>query len=130
VVWEWGQSFRVQYSQLSLLRSFIPRSVPWLACSATLDPYTLHKVKESCGFEATVEVQHTSVDRPDIFLCCKQLMFTATGFKDLDFLIQPAREAINEAVTVAYHEEARVALGQKDSSRASQIISIRVNNPA
>jgi superfamily II DNA helicase RecQ len=75
VVSEWGQSFRVQYSQLSLLRSFIPRSVPWLACSATLDLCTLHKVKVSCGFEATVEVQRTSVDRPDIFLSIKQLMF-------------------------------------------------------
>ena len=49
VVWEWGQSFRVQYSQLSLLRSFIPRGVPWLACSATLDPRTVYRVKELCG---------------------------------------------------------------------------------
>jgi superfamily II DNA helicase RecQ len=120
----------VQYSQLSLLRSFIPQSVPWLACSATLDPCTLLRVKESCGFEATVEVQRSSVDRPDIFLSSKQLMFTAGGFKDLDFLIQPAREAINKAITAAYHKEARVALGQKDSSRASQIIALGVNDPA
>lgn len=130
VVWEWGQSFRVQYSQLSLLRSFIPRGVPWLACSATLDPRTLHRVKELCGFEAAVEVQRTSVDRPDIFLSSKQLMFPASGFKDLDFLIQPAQEVINEAVTAVYHDEARVALGQKDRSRASQIIALGVNDAA
>jgi superfamily II DNA helicase RecQ len=120
----------VQYSQLSLLRSFIPWSVPWLACSATLDPCTLHKVKVSCGFEATVEVQRTSVDRPDIFLSSKQLMFPVSRFKDLDFLIQPAQEAINEAVTAAYHEEARVSLGQNDRLRTSQIIALGVNDPA
>jgi hypothetical protein len=84
----------------------------------------------SCGFEATVEVQRTSVDRPDIFLSSKQLVFPVSRFKDLDFLIQPAQEAINEAVTAAYHEEARVSLGQNDRLRTSQIIALGVNDPA
>lgn len=58
------------------------------------------------------------------------LMFPVSRFKDLDFLIQPAQEAINEAVTAAYHEEARVSLGQNDRLRTSQIIALGVNDPA
>src|SRR3954449_1003515 len=38
VVSEWGQHWRNSYSRLTMLRDIIDRPVPWLGCSATLDP--------------------------------------------------------------------------------------------
>ena len=50
VVSEWGQHWRKSYSQVGLLRDLIDKSVPWLSCSATLDPVMLAEVIDLCRF--------------------------------------------------------------------------------
>ncbi|KAF5130567.1 Werner syndrome ATP-dependent helicase [Metarhizium anisopliae] len=126
VVWEWGESFRTHYSQLVVLRSFIPRVVPWLACSATLDPQTLAKVQELCGFDSSVFIQRNSIDRPDIFIDVKRIMHLLTTFRDLEFLIEPARKAIRDAATQYCESQARAAIAFGDIHSARQLISLGV----
>lgn len=99
VVSEWGESFRTHYTRLVVLRSFIPREVPWLACSATLDPQTLSKVQKLCGFDSSVFIQRNSIDRPDIFIVVKRIIHPVSTFRDLEFLIEPARNTIRDAAT-------------------------------
>lgn len=126
VVWEWGESFRTHYSQLVVLRSFIRRTVPWLACSATLDPQTLLKVQELCGFDSSVFIQRNSVDRPDIFIAVKQIIHPVSTFRDLEFLIEPVRMAIKDAATRHCESQARAAIAHGDLRSATQLISLGV----
>ncbi|KAJ3453928.1 hypothetical protein MRS44_013124 [Fusarium solani] len=129
VVWEWGASFRMHYSQLVVLRSFIRGTVPWLACSATLDPQTLAKVKELCGFDSKVFIQRNSVDRPDIFIDVKRMAHPLTTFRDLEFLIQPVRKAIKDAVAQDCENQARAAIAVGDMHSATQLISLAAREP-
>ena len=124
LVWEWGELFRPHYSQLVVLRSFIRRTVPWLACSATLDPQTLSKVKELCGFDSSVFIQRNSIDRPDIFIAMKRIIHPVTTFRDLEFLIQPVRKAIKDAVTQDCENQARAAIEIGDIQSATRLISL------
>ena len=129
VVWEWGESFRKHYSQLVVLRSLVPSTVPWLACSATLDPQTLAKVRELCGFEASVCNQCNSVDRPDISISVKQIQHPLATFKDLEFLINPVEQAVKDAVIEYSSSQARVALALDDLQGVSQLISLGTREP-
>ena len=126
VVSEWGESFRPHYSRLVVLRSFIPRKVPWLACSATLDPQTLSKVQELCGFDSSVLIQRNSIDRPDIFIAVKRIIHPVSTFRDLEFLIEPARDAIRDAATQYCENQAREAIALGDLHGATQLISLGV----
>ena len=42
---QWGDKFRKLYAELQTLRSYVPRSVPFLAASATLPPAVLSDIK-------------------------------------------------------------------------------------
>ncbi|KAL6408078.1 DNA helicase, ATP-dependent, RecQ type [Ilyonectria robusta] len=130
VVWEWGESFRKHYSQLVVLRSLISSTVPWLACSATLDPQTLAKVRDLCGFEASVHIQRSSVDRPDIFISLKQIEHPPATFKDLEFLIKPVEQAVKDAVVEYSSNLARTALGLGDLQGAARLISLGIREPS
>lgn len=130
VVWEWGGSFRKHYSQLVVLRSLIPGTVPWLACSATLDPQTLAKVRELCGFDANVYIQRSSVDRPDIFISLKQIEHPPATFKDLEFLIKPVEQAVKDAVVEYSSNQARAALALGDIQGAARLISLGIREPS
>ena len=66
VISEWGQHWRKSYSQVGLLRDLIDKSVPWLSCSATLDPVMLAEAIDLCGFDPDVRIQRSSIDRPNI----------------------------------------------------------------
>jgi superfamily II DNA helicase RecQ len=79
VVSEWGKTFRRHYSQLELLRRFIGKDVPWLGCSATLDPVMLEEVQKFCGFDSRVRVQRVSVDRPDIFISLRPIQHSVNS---------------------------------------------------
>jgi len=92
------------------LRSFIPTSVPWLACSVTLDPCTLAKVIEFSGFGPKVYIQRSSVNRPDVFISLKQMAHSATSFEDLIFLIHPAGQALKKAVIEASPSQVRATI--------------------
>jgi superfamily II DNA helicase RecQ len=97
VVSEWGRHWRNSYSQLSLLRDQIGKSVPWLGCSATLDPVTLAEVRDLSGFDPSVRIQRTSVDRPDITFEIRTITHPINGYRDLEFLIEPVRMAADQS---------------------------------
>jgi superfamily II DNA helicase RecQ len=98
VVSEWVQHWRNSYSQLALLRDQIGKSVPWLGCSATLDPVTLAEVRDLSGFDPSVRIQYTSIDRPDITLTIRLIQHPINSCRDLEFLIKPFKVAVEEVV--------------------------------
>jgi superfamily II DNA helicase RecQ len=98
VVSQWGQHWRKPYSRLSLLRDIIGKSVPWLGCSATLDPVTLLEVRDLCGFSPSVRIQRVSTDRPDITFAIQPIQYTMHSFRDLEFLVEPVYAAVKQVV--------------------------------
>ena len=123
VVSEWGQHWRGSYSQLALLRDLIDRPVPWLGCSATLDPVMLSEVRELCGFNPLVRVQRTSINRPDIALEIRFTQHAVDSFRDLDFLIEPVKAAVERSAEEYCNNLARQALKGGDLAKARAIIS-------
>lgn len=68
LVSQWGGEFRKEYARVGQLRSLFGGSVPWFACSATLDAATLENVKKGVSFEDDVTVMRTSIDRPELVI--------------------------------------------------------------
>ena len=66
VISEWGQHWRKLYSQVGLLRDLIDKSVPWLSCSATLNPVILAEVIDLCRFNPDFHIQYSLIDQPNI----------------------------------------------------------------
>ena len=94
IVSEWGQHWRNSYSQLALLRGLIDRTVPWLGCSATIDPVMLEEIRALCDFDPTVRIQRISIDRPDIKFTIQPIQHPMTTFHDLEFLVEPAKATV------------------------------------
>jgi superfamily II DNA helicase RecQ len=68
LVSQWGRNFRTDYARLSQLRSLLGRSLPWFACSATLDDTTLKSLIERASFPKDVDIMRTSIDRPELLI--------------------------------------------------------------
>jgi superfamily II DNA helicase RecQ len=66
LVSQWGEEFRKEYARVGQLRGLFGDSVPWFACSATLDAATLEKVKKGVSFDEDVTIMRTSIDRPEL----------------------------------------------------------------
>ena len=98
MVSKWGQHWRNSYSWLALLQDQIGKHVPWLGCSATLDPVTLAEVWDLSGFDPSVCIQHTSIDRPDIMFAIQLIQHSMSSYHDLDFLIKLVQVAVDQVV--------------------------------
>ncbi len=109
IVSEWGLRWRSSYGGLALLRSLVSRSVPWLGCSATLDPVTLAEVRDLCGFHPSIHIQRISIDRPDITFEIQAIQHPLHSFRDLRFLVEPAKPAIEQAIKERWEGMAREA---------------------
>ena len=96
VVSEWGQHWRGSYSRLALLRDLIGRSVPWLGCSATLDPVTLVEIQGLCGFDPCARIQRASIDRPDITFAIQRIQHAMHSFRDLEFLVEAIHAEVGQ----------------------------------
>jgi superfamily II DNA helicase RecQ len=132
VVSEWGQRWRSSYSRLALLRDLIGRSVPWLGCSATLDPVTLVEVRDLCGFDPSVRIQRTSIDRPDITFAIQPIQHPMNRLRDLEFLVEPVHAAVKQVVGKRRENMARDAFkhGGKDAAQAVLISTRRQRKEA
>ncbi|EMD32167.1 hypothetical protein CERSUDRAFT_21294, partial [Gelatoporia subvermispora B] len=84
---EWS-SFREKYKHLGSLRYLIPHSVPFYVASATLPSPVLADVSDMLHLRSTrTDFILRSNDRPDIALSVRKMRFSASSYKDLDFLI-------------------------------------------
>ena len=91
LVQQWGQSFRKEYAKLGALRFLTPDHCAWFGCSATLDPQTLSEVSKHTGFDSTVRVIRTDIDRPEIELYAVQIPDRTLGsFNALFHIVDPA----------------------------------------
>jgi superfamily II DNA helicase RecQ len=92
LVVDWGQSFRKSYR---LLRHFRNRlgCKPWFSCTATLDPCSFNELCKYTGFQRTVHITRTSIDRPEIELVRKRIPPNQKSkFAYLFFMIKNATE--------------------------------------
>jgi superfamily II DNA helicase RecQ len=122
VVSEWGQHWRNTYSRLAMLRDQIDKPVPWLGCSATLDPVTLAAVRDLSGFDPSVRIQRTSIDRPDIKYIIRPIQHSINSYRDLEFLIELVKAAVEQVVTERRENMAREALRHGDKTAAQTVL--------
>jgi superfamily II DNA helicase RecQ len=88
LVSQWGDGFRKDYAKLVALRGLIPRKVPFIACSVTLDQMTLKDVIQKAGFKKDVDIFRTSVDWPEITYIIQHLEpKTVSTFAGLHFTL-------------------------------------------
>ncbi|KAG1762510.1 P-loop containing nucleoside triphosphate hydrolase protein [Suillus placidus] len=83
----WGD-FRPEYKELERLRYILPCYVPFMLASATLTEDNLTHVKRLLHMRSDklLTIQ-TSVDRANIKLCVRKIMYSLTSYQDLSFLI-------------------------------------------
>jgi len=129
VVSEWGQHWRNSYSRLTMLRDIIDRPVPWLGCSATLDPVTLAEVQDLCGFDPSVHIQRSSIDRTDIKFNIRSFQHPMNSFRDLEFLVEPVRAAVKQVVAERRENMAREAFKHGGGNlAAAQVVFASTRN--
>lgn len=95
LVSEW-EDFRSDYALIYELRRMLPSQVRWFGCTATMDGRTEERVKRFGGFDDTLEVIRTSVDRPEISICIVPIPSGKLGnFDTLYFLLAKASTSIS-----------------------------------
>ena len=95
----WGDQFRMAYSKLKDLRSYVGSDTPFLAVSATL-------TKETCVQVATalqMDRAHTFYlnlgnDKPNLKYEVRPMKHPATEFKDLDFIVEKENRHIDGTI--------------------------------
>ena len=97
--------------------------MPWLSCSATLDPVMLAEVIDLCRFNPDVRIQRSPVDRPDITFKIRSIQHPTSSFRDLEFIIEPVKVAVEQAAKEKSDNMARDALKRGDLATARTIIA-------
>ncbi|KAH6893859.1 P-loop containing nucleoside triphosphate hydrolase protein [Coprinopsis sp. MPI-PUGE-AT-0042] len=89
---QWG-SFRKEYKTVVQLRHLIPHSIPFYIASATLPTDVRSDIKSILQLrpEDTAYISRSN-DRPDISLKVRSLSYPASSYKDLDFLLDLAKD--------------------------------------
>ncbi|PCH39772.1 nucleoside triphosphate hydrolase protein [Wolfiporia cocos MD-104 SS10] len=91
---EWC-TFRTLYKHIGSLRYRIPGAVPFYVASATLPSPLLRDVSEILQLRPNATTHFLrSNDRPDIHLAVRPMKYSASSFRDLNFLI-PTNPAEN-----------------------------------
>lgn len=90
VISHWGSGFRKKYGELGVLRTLLPKKVPFVALSATLPPRVhddvLAKLHFSLEADGYVNI-NIGNDRPNVSLVIRAMEHPMNTYKDLDFLI-------------------------------------------
>ena len=83
----WGGDFRKDYGRIGDLRAMVPKTVAFLALSATLPPATLATVRRSLHFEPGARIINVGNDRPNIKYVVSNLQHPLNSYQDLKFLL-------------------------------------------
>ena len=97
--------------------------MPWLGCSATLDPVMLAEVQDLSGFDPSVHVQYTSIDRPDITFTIQPIQHSINGYCNLEFLIEPVKAAVEQVVMERRENMVREVLRHSDKIAAQTLLT-------
>ncbi|KAA1479219.1 P-loop containing nucleoside triphosphate hydrolase protein [Dentipellis sp. KUC8613] len=83
----WG-SFRPAYKDAACLRHILPRNVPYLVTSATLDDHAVDEIVSVLQLQKDRLIQfRNSNDRPNIHITVRKLVYSMSSYLDLNFLI-------------------------------------------
>ncbi|KAH7918343.1 P-loop containing nucleoside triphosphate hydrolase protein, partial [Leucogyrophana mollusca] len=84
----WGASFRKKYSAIGTIRVFLPRSVPFIALSASLTDRVSKDITHKLQFtRAGYLHKNIGNDRSNVSIVVRAIHNTMNSFTDLDFLI-------------------------------------------
>jgi superfamily II DNA helicase RecQ len=119
VVSRWGHSFRKKYSELGIIRAFLPRGTPIIALSATLARRVRRDVLRTLAIQKEHVLLDLGNDRPNVALAVRAMQHTATSFADLDFVIpekarQPSSKPTDVPPTWIFFDSINGAIGMID----------------
>jgi superfamily II DNA helicase RecQ len=100
VVSHWGKSFRKKYAEISLIRAFLPKGIPFAALSATLPARIRADVASKLRMKDYVWL-HVGNDRPNVSLIVRAIHSSMNSFTDLDFII-PANITSSHSVSKTF----------------------------
>lgn len=78
----------------------------------------LTEVRDLCGFNSLVRIQRTSINRSDIALEIRVTQYAVDSFRDLDFLVEPVKAAVERTAEEHCNNLARKALQGGDIAQA------------
>ncbi|KAE9390705.1 P-loop containing nucleoside triphosphate hydrolase protein [Gymnopus androsaceus JB14] len=124
VISHWGSGFRKKYGEMGILRTLLPKGIPFVALSATLPPRVredifkkLHFSKKDGGY---VDI-NIGNDRPNVSLAVRAMQHPMNTFKDLDFLIpQNTAHATDLKKTFIYCDD--TALGTEIQDHLEELL--------
>lgn len=88
VISHWGNGFRKKYGELGILRSFLPKSTPIVAVSATLPARVRRDVLRVLRFHQDNYVNiDVGNDRPNVSIVVRSIHHPINTYADLDFVI-------------------------------------------
>ncbi len=108
---QWGQDFREQFAQVEKIRSFVARTVPFLAASATLPPLVLSDIQLKLNFSTerlfTINLGN---DRHNITTIVSCMDGAAKDLRALDFVLGEAALGSELIRTIVYVNTRDLAL--------------------
>ncbi|EDR03485.1 uncharacterized protein LACBIDRAFT_307223 [Laccaria bicolor S238N-H82] len=85
---QWGDKFRLVYSELGTLHSFVSANIPFLVTLATLPPLVLAEVWKIMHIQSDNSYHiNLGTDRPNITWFVQLMKGGKTNFESLDFLV-------------------------------------------
>ena len=99
----------------------------WVALRHLILPVTLADVRALCGFDPSVRVQRTSINRHDITFSIRPFQHPMNSYRDLEFLIEPAQAAVEKVVQERRENIAKKAL-KEGGAIAAQAALIRTRH--
>lgn len=90
VISHWGSGFRKKYGEMGILRTLLPKGIPFVALSATLPSRVREDIMTNLHFSrkdgSYVDI-NIGNDRPNVSLVVRAMQHPMNSFKDIDFLI-------------------------------------------
>jgi hypothetical protein len=87
VVSRWGHTFRKKYSEIGIIRAFLPRGIPMVALSATLARRVRRDVVRTLGIQTDHVQLDLGNDRSNVAFAVRAMQYAANTYADLDFVI-------------------------------------------
>ncbi|KAA1476505.1 P-loop containing nucleoside triphosphate hydrolase protein, partial [Dentipellis sp. KUC8613] len=84
----WGADFRKKYSQIGMIRVFLPRNTPFIAVSASLTRRVSRDIVEKLQMDRRSYVyRNLGNDRSNVSLVVRAIQNSMQSYSDLDFVI-------------------------------------------
>lgn len=126
VISHWGSGFRKKYSELGIIRSFLLKSTPIVALSATLPTRVRRDVLRVLRFDQKNFINiDVGNDRPNVSIVIRGIQHPLNTYADLDFVINGLANTPNDiAKTFIYCDN--IAMGTEIIDHLTELLPIHL----